>query len=60
MSLFSLHLFEDDVGLGSICQILLSFFDMSNVVYGSVAIKALFIVNTLFSDLLNLISLCSQ
>ena len=43
---------------GSMFQILVSFFEMDNVVYGSFAIKALSIVETLFFDFLDLISVC--
>ena len=39
------------------CQILLSFFEIGNVVYGSFAIKALSIVDTLFCDLLDAMNL---
>ena len=39
------------------CEILILFFKMSNVDYGSFLIETLFIVNTLISDLLNLVNL---
>ena len=35
------------------CQILVSFFKTGNVVYGSFGVKTLFIIDTLFSFLLN-------
>ena len=49
--------FEVDVR-GSMYQILISFFEIGNVVYGSFALEALSKVDTLFFDLLNLSSLC--
>ena len=39
-------------------QILLLFFEMGNILYGSFAIEALSKVNSLFFDLLYLIRLC--
>ena len=56
-SLFSLHFFEMNVR-GSMCQILVLFFEMGNIAYGSFAVKNLSLVNTLFFDLMNLINLC--
>ena len=55
-----LHFFEVDATLGFICQILVLFFEMDIVVYDSFVVKTLSIVNTLFSNLLNLISLRGQ
>ena len=37
--MFFLHFFEVDASLSSMCQILNSFFEMVNVVYGSFAVK---------------------
>ena len=42
------------------CWILVLVFDMGNVVYGSFAIEALSIVNTLFFNLLDFVSLCDS
>ena len=44
--MFSLGFSEVDASLSSMCQILISFFKMDNVVFGSFAIKALSIVDT--------------
>ena len=49
----------DDI-LSSMCQILISFFEMDNLVYHSFALKDLFIVDTLFFDLFDSFSLCGQ
>ena len=55
---YSSYIFFEADAKGSMYQILVSLFEMDNVVYGLFAIEALSIVNTLFSDLLNLIILC--
>ena len=39
------------------CQILVLFFEMDNIVYGSFVVQILSIVDTLFCDLLDLINL---
>ena len=41
-------------------QVLVSFFEMGNVVYGSFIVEALSIVNTLFFDLLDPVNLRRQ
>ena len=40
--------FEVDVSLGSIYQILLSFFEINNVIYGLYALEVLFTIDTLY------------
>ena len=55
--MFSLHFFEVEAR-SSMCQILVLFFKMGNLIYGSFAIEALSIVDTLFSNLLDFVSLC--
>ena len=39
-------------------QFFVLFFEMDNVIYGLFALNALFIVDTLFSNLLNPLNLC--
>ena len=58
---YFLYIFEIDASFcPNMCRILVSFFDMGNVVYGSFVVEALSIVDTLFFDLVDSIGICGQ